>query len=141
MGRPETHGLTRMKQAVRVLGGRLIDRRTSVGKALDQWRRDLVADLGGGETISTQQAALIELAVRSKLLLDSIDAYLLALPTLVNKRRKALLPVVRERQALADGLARYLTTLGLQRRQADVTDVVRELAAMRTNGGANNGAP
>jgi hypothetical protein len=41
------HGLTVLKQAVRGLGGRVIDRRTSLGKALAQWRADLVADLGG----------------------------------------------------------------------------------------------
>jgi hypothetical protein len=39
------------------------------------WPRDLVADLGSD--ISTQQSALIDLAVKSKLLLDSIDAWLL----------------------------------------------------------------
>lgn len=58
---------------------------------------------------------MIDLCVKSKLLLDSIDAWLLTQPTLINKRKKTLLPVVRERQTLADGLARYLTTLGLDR--------------------------
>jgi hypothetical protein len=81
-----------------------------------KWRTDLVADLGGQDNISTQQSALIDLAVKSKLLLDSIDAWLLTQPTLINKRKKALLPVVLQRQTLADGLARYLAQLGLERR-------------------------
>lgn len=107
------HGLTTLKHAVNSIGNRLIDRRTMTGRALAQWRSDLIADLGG--EVSAQQSALIDLAVKSKLLLDSIDAWLLTQRSLINHRRKAVLPVVRERQALADGLARYLSMLGLQK--------------------------
>lgn len=115
-GRPLTHGLATLKGAVNRLGSRVIDRRTSLGKALSRWRTDLIRDLGGAEAVSTQQAALIDLAVKSKLLLDSIDSWLLRQPSLINLRKRSLLPVVRERQALADGLARYLLALGLERR-------------------------
>jgi hypothetical protein len=73
----------------------------------------LIADLGGEDNVSVQQSALIDLTVKSKLLLDSIDAWLLTQPTLINKRKKALLPVVLQRQQLADGFARYLSQLGL----------------------------
>ena len=75
-----THGLTTLKRAVKGLGGRVIDMRTSLGKALAEWRADLVADLGGRDAVSTQQAAVIDLAVKTKLLLDSIDAWLLTQP-------------------------------------------------------------
>ena len=109
-----THGLSVLKRAVNGLGNRVIDRRTATGKALAKWRADLIQDLGGN--VSTQQAALVDLAVKSKLLLDSIDTWLLVQPSLVNARKKSLLPVVRERQTLADGLARYLAQLGLERR-------------------------
>jgi len=34
----------------------------------------------------------------------------------VNVRKRSLIPVVLQRQTLADGLARYLSQLGLQRR-------------------------
>jgi hypothetical protein len=103
-----------MKKALMRLGGHAIDRRFAVGKALVKWRADIVQDMGGD--VSTQQSAIIDLAVKSKLLLDSIDTWLLVQPSLVNARKRALLPVVRERQALADGLARYLAQLGLERR-------------------------
>jgi hypothetical protein len=111
------HGLTRLKAAVHGLGGRVIDRRTTLGKTLAEWRQELIQDLGGPDTVSTQARAIVDLAVRTKLLLDSVDAWLLTQPSLVNKRARALLPVVRERQQLADSLARYLTMLGLERRQ------------------------
>jgi len=34
-----------------------------------------VSELGGKDAVSTQQSAVVELAVRTKLLLDSIDAW------------------------------------------------------------------
>jgi hypothetical protein len=52
---------------------------------------------------------------QSKLLLDSVDSWLLIRPTLVHQRKKSLIPVVRERTQLADSLSRYLLALGLQR--------------------------
>ena len=113
------HGHYTLKRAVIRLGHRAIDGRTETGKALAKWRADLIRDLGGDA--STQQLALVDLAVKSKLLLDSIDTWLLTQPTLVNKRKKSLLPVVRERQQLADGLAKYLAMLGLERRSREVS--------------------
>ena len=118
-----------MKSTLRRLGPRTIDRRTSLGKHLAAWRADLVVDLGGEGALSTQQRALIDVVVRQKLLLESVDAWLLTQPSLVNSRKRALLPVVRERQGLADSLARYLVQLGLERRAKPVQsldDYLRE---------------
>jgi hypothetical protein len=121
-----THGLSILKRAVNGLGNRVVDRRTTTGKALAKWRRDLIADLGGDP--STQELTLIDLAVKSKLLLDSIDVWLLTQDSLINKKKRALLPAVIQRQALADGLARYLAQLGLDRRSKPVSldDYVKE---------------
>lgn len=110
------HGLYTVKRAVKEVGLKAVDGRSAVGRALSQWRADLIRDLGGKDSISTQQEALVDLAVKSKLLLDSVDVWLLQQLSLVNKRKKSLLPVVRERQQLADGLARYLGQLGLEKR-------------------------
>ena len=110
------HKLNVLKKAVRNLGSRAIDQRTTLGKALAQWRKELIEDLGGPEAVSTQKQAIIDLAVHTKLLLDSIDAWLLKQPSLVNARRRAVLPVVLQRQHLAESLARSLTQLGLERR-------------------------
>src|SRR5262245_15530272 len=70
-----THGIHTLKRAVVTLGSRSIDRRTSVGRALAEWRRDLIADLGGPEQLSKQREALVDLCVREKLMLDTIDAF------------------------------------------------------------------
>jgi hypothetical protein len=118
----------------------VIDRRTTLGKLLVQWRADLIQDLGGPDAVSTQRAALVDLAVRSKLILDSLDAWLLAQPSLVNKRTRSVLPIVRERQALADGLSRYLQALGLDRVTRPPLDLGQYLAR-RGSGSAPHAAP
>lgn len=117
MPEPRTrHGLHTLKRLVSASGMRALDGRCQTAKALVQWRRELVEDLGGSEAISTQQATLIELAARTKLLLDSIDMWLLGQRSLVNARKKAVLPCVRERGQLADTLSRLMQQLGLERR-------------------------
>ena len=136
----QKHGLTTLKQAVKGLGGRVIDKRTTLGKALTKWRGDLIQDLGGKEAISTQREALVDLAVKSKLILDSIDAWLLTQPSLVNARKRSLLPAVRERQQLADGLARYLGQLGLERKIKELPDLAQQLAHLPEQAETTEGA-
>ena len=113
------HGLYVARRVLMDYGKRVIDGRSSTGKALLKWRHELIQDLGGD--VSTQQAAIVDLAVKSKLLLDSIDVWLLTQPSLVLKRKRTLIPVVIQRQALADGLAKYLGMLGLERRVKEKT--------------------
>ena len=114
------HGLTLMKRGLKLAGTKAIDRRTSVGKALDHWRDQLIADLGGDQQVSTQQLAVVTLAVRTKLLLDSIDNWLLHQPSLINARKRAVIPAVTQRQQLADSLSRLMKDLGLERRAKTV---------------------
>jgi hypothetical protein len=112
----EKHGFHTFKRTVLKLGRRAIDGRSGVAKALKHWRNELTADLGGWDSVSTAQACIIDLAVKQKFLLDSIDAWLLQQDTLISGRKKSLLPVVKERQAVANALAEYLKMLGLERR-------------------------
>src|SRR5262245_50743094 len=128
IGRPPAHGLWALKASVRRLGSRVIDRRTTLGKQLARWRADLIDDLGGAAEISTQQAQLVDLAVRTKLMVDSIDSWILAQKTLVLYRKRALIPAVKERTQLADALARYLQALGLSRRVREAPDIGHYLA-------------
>jgi hypothetical protein len=111
------------KRALKQWGERAIDMRTTPGKQLAAWRDALIEDLGGEEQVSTQQLTVIELAARTKVLLDGVDAWLFGQPTkhegstrLFSKRDRKLYPIVRQRQALADSLARYMGMLGLERR-------------------------
>jgi hypothetical protein len=56
---------------------------TSLYRALAEWRRNLVDDLTGREHLSTRQAALLEFCIREKLMLDGLDAWPLAQPSLI----------------------------------------------------------
>jgi hypothetical protein len=108
-------GLRAALTAIKLRGFAGIDRRTVAAQSLLRWRGELIRDLGGIEGISAQRMALVELATRTRALLDHADAYLLAQPSIINRRRKALLPIVQQRQQLADSLARLLGQLGLER--------------------------
>ena len=115
------HGIKSMKASLNKLGSRVIDKRTRFGRALYMWREQLIADLGGDSTVTVAQLQIIETAVRTKLILDSVDAYLADLGSgIINKRNRKLYPVVQQRTALADSLLRQLTALGLERKAARV---------------------
>jgi hypothetical protein len=78
-----------------------IDGRTTLSRRLAAFRASLVADLGGADAVSVQQSVLIDLAVTNKLLLDSLDGWLLQQDSLVNQRRRAVYPIVLQRKTVA----------------------------------------
>lgn len=121
-------GLYQARRALMQFGNRAIDGRTSVGKALTQWRAELVNDLGGDHAVSKQQSVVVDLAARTHLLLQSVDHWLLQQRSLINLRKRALLPVVIQRQQLADSLARYMAQLGLERRARPVKTLAAHVA-------------
>jgi hypothetical protein len=137
MSRPYVrHALTPILNAARALDDNWIDALGDVGTALRAWRTDLIHSLGGEATVSTQERAVIELASKTYLLLESVDRWLLAQPSLIHKKRRALFPIVLQRQQLADSLSRYMGQLGLQRRSPKSLDLARALGT-----GAPNGTP
>ena len=123
------HGLTTAKQAMQAWGERSIDGRTRQGKALAAWKAALVEDLGGFDAISAQRLTILDMAARTKILLDGVDAWMFEQPCLVNKRARKLFTVVQQRQQLADSLAKYMGMLGLDKRTAEaipLTDYIIE---------------
>jgi hypothetical protein len=105
------------------LGLKVIDERTKLGRELMAWRAALVQDLGGEDQLSTQQQALVDIVTRTRLLMDTVDHWLLRQPTLVDKRKRQLYPAVVQRTQLADSLARHLGTLGLARVAREVNSL------------------
>jgi hypothetical protein len=68
--------------------------------------------------------------------MDSIDGWLLTLPSVLNKQKQTLVPVVRERTALVETRARLLQALGLERRPKTVATITEYLAAKGEKGHA-----
>jgi hypothetical protein len=131
-GRPRT-GLNALKARVKVRGLQAIDRRTSAARALIDWRNNLLDDLGGEDAVSAQQRALVEAAVRTRLYVDHVDAWLMERGSLINAKRRSVYPIVRERQQLVDSLARLLSALGLERRKKPPLDLGSYLAQRGSN--------
>ena len=122
--RPYTrHGLNAPMARIRLRGFRAIDRRTAAARETLAFKSDLVAALGGEVDLSPQRRKLVDMAARAALLLDHVDAWLFEQRSLVNARAKILLPVLVQRHAIADHLARLLDKLGLDRVPQKVTDL------------------
>jgi tetratricopeptide (TPR) repeat protein len=92
-------------------------------------------DLGGDSAISAAQRTLVDVAIRTRLYLDHVDAFLMEQPTLVVRRKRNrhhLMPLVEQRLRLADSLARVLGQLGLERRQKPPIDLTQYLSQRRS---------
>ncbi len=109
------HGLNAAKTRVALRGLAAIDMRTVAAREMLAFRDELIAALGGDTEVSPQQRKLVDLAARASLYLDHIDAWLAGQKTLVNRRSRSVLPVLLQRQSLAEHLARLLDRLGLDR--------------------------
>jgi hypothetical protein len=110
--------LAAMKSALNTLGTRALDQRFQVAKALNAWKEAVIQDLGS--EVSTQQSAVIDICVRTKMMLDSVDTWILQQPSIVNKRDRKLFPIILQRQTLADSLVRNLVLLGLKKKSRAV---------------------
>ena len=124
------------KAALEALDGtRHLDRRTWQAQYLAQAEMELVQALGGPDAVSPQQAAICRMAARTQLLLEQVDQYIQAPDGLghpINRGKRALFPVVVQRQGLADALLKQLAAIGLERRARPVkrlADLLAEHAA------------
>jgi hypothetical protein len=112
-----------------------LDRRTALGKAVQLWRTALLRDISGGMPVSAQRTAIVDIAVRSKLIIDSIDHWLLSQRSIVDKRRRTLIAALKERQQLVDSFVRCLQAVGLEQRgdpfekfRQEFADVVKRIS-------------
>src|SRR5439155_20601741 len=105
------HGLNAPMDRIKLRGFGTIDRRTAAAREQLALRRELANALRGESDLSPQRRKLIDMAARASLLLDHVDAWLFRQRSLVNARAKTLVPILVQRQALADHLMRLLDKL------------------------------
>jgi hypothetical protein len=120
------HGLHALTRRVSAKGLRSVDGRTTAMRAVAAWKADLIADLGGDP--SAQKLTLIDAATKTMLYLNHVDSWLMQQSTLVNKRKRAILPILRERQGLVDSLSRLLQQVGLERQATPVKPLAQYIA-------------
>jgi hypothetical protein len=134
--RRKKHGLQGLMSKVSSRGLTALDQRSAGARALMEWKRELVADLGGEANLTSQRRTLVELAVRHRLFLDEIDQWLMSQSSLVNKRRRSALPILSTRMQLSDALTRLLTTLGLNRQEPPPPSLQEYLASKEAQPGS-----
>jgi hypothetical protein len=116
------------------------DRRTAAARALLDFKRDLISALGGEADLSPQRRRLIDMAARADVLLSHVDAWIMEQTSVVNSWSRTLAPVVVQRTALADHLARLLDKLGLDRVPQRVPTLAEYLSSKSSQNGAPGGA-
>jgi len=126
-GRPRVHGLKTLRRAMTTLTTKRLDGRSAVAVAVRAWKADVRRDLGGD--LTRAQETILEAAAQSWVILSSLDDFIARQPSLVTKKRR-LADVVMQRMQIAEGLARNLERLGLDRRSKDVGDLAAQLAAL-----------
>ena len=99
------------------------DTDTDVARALTAWKADLIGDLGGTDAISVQEMALVNEAAVTKLLLDSVNVWLLQQRSIINLNHKMVIPLVYNRNTLVNTLRQLLCDLGLERRAKQVASI------------------
>jgi hypothetical protein len=117
------HGLPALKRRVAIKGLDAFDLRSAAARRMIDWRDELVSALGGQENVTPQEYALLEMLIKTRLLLEHVDGYVLGLDSLVNRKKHALKPIVRERLTLVDTCSRLLSQLGLKRREKPIPDL------------------
>lgn len=125
---PLPKGLRQLRARIMLRGLGVVDKRTHEARAVLDWRRQLIDDLGGEAGLSAARKALVEVAARSKLYLDHIDAVLVARRSLLTHRRARVLPLVDQRRKFADSLTKTLVALGVGRQAAPALDLARQIA-------------
>ena len=111
--------------------GHWLDSLGSLEVAVRAWQEDLVNDLGGEDSVSTQQRVVIDTASKTMVLLASVDDYLLR-NSFIDRRRKSLRPIVQQRMQMADSLNRAMNLLGLQKREKSIPSLQEYLQSRPT---------
>jgi len=124
-GRKPAHGMRRLRTAVRQLTTTRLDGRTILAREVRRWKQDLRADLGGD--LTRAQETILEAAAQAWVIVSSLDDWIARQPSLVTKKRRVL-DVVVQRMQIAEGLARNLERLGLDRKAKPVPDLTAYLA-------------
>ncbi|MDE3041137.1 MAG: hypothetical protein KGJ82_11270 [Nitrospirota bacterium] len=124
-----THGLGTLKRAVKALGNRAVDGRSTLAKELARECRELVNALGGEAEVSPQEKALIQMIAQKRIRRKIAAQWcLLNRDRLFNRKKMKMAPIALELEQLEESEARLLDKLGLKRRAKPVKGLTALLA-------------
>jgi hypothetical protein len=120
--KPDSTDIAAAGRAIPRVEERMVDRMVRVGVrglyhknrrlslALQQERAAMIDELGGPERAGSSGMTLVDVIVRTRMLVDTLDGLLLEIgPGIVNKRKKFAYPLLAQRQSLADSLTSQLS--------------------------------
>ena len=77
-----------------------ISRKTALGREIVEKADRIYVDRGGKENCSELHQDLVSRYTITELLIQSVDSWLLTQPSLINKSKRSLLPIIAERNKL-----------------------------------------
>jgi hypothetical protein len=105
-----------------------IDLRKREDRAIFETIRAIEAELGGSDLTAQRRVILDGLGRKLRDVLK-IESYLATLSSIVNKKRRSLIPIVLEKHRILESIRRDLETLGLDRaepRAISIEDITRD---------------
>jgi hypothetical protein len=123
-------GFHTTKAALSRRGISALDGRSAIARAVKDWRAAVAVDLGGEAVLSRAELTLLDIAAQDIVLLSVADSWLRENAAgIINRRRRAFVPLVEQRLKVATHLAGLLETLGLKRAVKDVPSLAQLLAS------------
>src|SRR5437773_7849681 len=113
-GNAKKHGHYSRKVKLTRAGLTAISKQNGPGKELARRREVIESDLGGREQLSQLQADLVQKYLITELLIESLDRWLLEQRTLINRRRRAVFPILNERNRMIETSLKLASALGLE---------------------------
>jgi hypothetical protein len=103
---------------------------SSGGEQLRKRFIELLNHCGGEHLVSAVRRRLIERVVFTEYQLDCLDLYLVELGLrIVNRRKRTLIPIVRERDALVSTLTKLYDQIGLDPTKPPIPTLAEYMAA------------
>src|SRR5262245_19823128 len=102
------------------------------GEQLRERYRELLKHCGGEQHVSAVTRRIIERVCFTEYQLDCLDLYLVQLgPRIINRRKRTLIPIVRERDALVGTLTKLYDQIGLDPRRPPAPTLAEYVAKLR----------
>lgn len=138
-----TSGFHGMERKLSRGGLSMLDGRSALARSVRDWRADVAADLGGEAELSRAKLTLLDIAAQDVVLLAVADGWLQEhAREVVNRRKRAFVPLVEQRLRVASHLADVLKQLGLERAQREVPSLRQYLSTRQHDApGATAEAP
>lgn len=119
------HGAWTLKRAI---DNKRLDMRSEAGQAVKRLRAQLETDLGGADSLSTQERLLVDRIVKKTLIIETLEIYALGRKTIFKRNGELIGALGRHYLSFAAELRRDLQTLGMKRRSKEIGlhDLLRE---------------